>query len=50
MTDPNLACMIVTPDGLCYYMNMYFVTQLTLAFFYFWAWILFITLILRAFK
>lgn len=50
MTDPNLACMIVTPDGTCYYLNMYLVTQLTLAFFYFWAWMLFINLILRAMR
>lgn len=34
--ENNLACLVVNPDGLCYYLNMDLVSGLTQAFIIFW--------------
>lgn len=34
--ENKLACLVVNPDGICYYLNMELVTGLTQAFIIFW--------------
>lgn len=45
--ENNLACLIVTPDELCYYLNMDLVTGLTQSFIIFWGLCVMFLIILR---